>query len=103
MFKGDQNMSASYEQTVSKLLELGFIRTDLPEYFHTPGDCSTVPGIPVAECRVYRSSAGHYCVDVDNGSFMAPVVWHGAKATWDTSNTTDEFVAWMGENYPGWR
>lgn len=91
---------ATKEATVAKLKELGFIEVD-GETLDSPKNDQY--GLPVVQAYVYQCGNGYWCVDVWGDGWQAPIVWHGPKADWDTSDTTEEFIAWSDTNYPGWR
>lgn len=85
--------------TVTKLKELGFIEAD-DEFFDSPKNDQY--GLPIIRVYIYQCQNGYWCVDADRG-WKAPIVWYGPKADWDTADTTEEFIAWLDTNYPGWR
>lgn len=95
-----QSTYATKEDTVKTLTDLGFIRVSVGgDYFDAPKQRN---GFPIVQARVYQCRLGYHCVDLEGG-FMAPCVWTGPKADWDTSDTTQEFVAWLDKHFPNWK
>lgn len=94
---------ATFAATTAALLSLGFIQhEDAPHFFDSPKEDSY--GMPVVQAYVYECSAGYHCVDLDGcAEYSAPVVWNGPRAEWDTSNSLEDFVAWLDKYYSGWR
>ena len=86
---------ASKEDTVNKLLELGFVPGPRNGWF-------TCKLKNKAVARIYECRNGYYCVSVDD-AWLAPIVWKGPKADWDKVDCTDEFIDFLNEFYPGWR
>jgi len=89
---------ASKEDTVQCLLSLGFIRVDKEsDFFDSPG--SDWAG-SIVQVYVYQCVNGYYCVDTDGG-YRAPVVWNDPEDR--NSKTTEKFVAYLDQYFPGWK
>lgn len=76
------------------LIYLGFtedqLTNGLTDYNSLGLDCY---GIPVVSAHIYDSLAGHCCIDVNYGNYMAPV---------STIEEIEEFSKWLDQHYPGW-
>ena len=92
---------ASKKDTIDFITQLGFIQVDDTDFFDSPKNDAAFD-FPVIQLNIYRCGNGYYCIDADGG-FKAPCVWNGPRASWDTSNTGDEFIAWLDKYHPGWR
>lgn len=91
---------ASLQDTISVLERLGFQRVEEGSFFFDSPKSDAFGSI--VQAYVYECHNGYWCVDLDGG-WLAPITWNGPKATWDQSNTTDEFVAFLDKEFPGWR
>ncbi len=89
---------ASKEDTINTLLGLGFTRIE--NSVLDSGYASS--GTNRALITIYQCGLFYFCVAVNAEGWQAPVVWNGPRATWDDSNPTYEFVAYLNKHYPGW-
>lgn len=81
---------ASLVDTIAKLVELGFVGANgvnEEELF-----MHNTLGVSV---KIYLSTAGWYCVDVEDGSWKAPVVWKGKRAEWDKTTEQEDDKEFM--------
>lgn len=92
---------ATKEATISVLTGLGFkIVSNKPDHFIPPKSGEGRHG--TAMVHIYKCRNDYYCVDVQGG-WQAPVVWNGPKADWDKTDTRQEFIDWLDQQFPGWR
>ena len=114
--KGDiMEHYASKTRTEEVLTSLGFTYSASADMWGSP---KRHPGpigpfgledVPVCQVAMYQCRNGYWCVEtyatvVDgSGGWQAPIAWDGPKADWDNSDTTDDFIKYLDENYQGWR
>lgn len=91
---------ASLQDTVSVLERLGFQRVKEGSFFFDSPKSDAFGSI--VQVYVYQCRNRYWCVDLD-GNWLAPLVWTGPKAVWDTTNQTAEFIAFLDKEFPGWR
>lgn len=91
---------ASLQDTVAALQQLGFQRVEEDSLFFDSPKSDWAGSI--VQAHVYQCRNDYWCVDLDGG-YCAPIVWNGPRADWDTTNTTEEFVAFLDKEFPGWR
>lgn len=96
---------ASLKDTAQFLKNLGFVDLDGDfKFFDSPGTVNVGDyKMSVVQVHVYRCLYGFYCVDIDGGGYMKPIVWHGPKADWDESDVGQEFVQYLDKHFSGWR
>lgn len=89
---------ATKEGTIAFLLSLGFTKVT-EDFYDSPG---VDEHGSIVQVYIYPCSNGYYCVDADGG-FLAPVVWSGPKADWDTSDPGQDFITHLDKYFPNWR
>jgi len=70
---------SSFEATVAKLIELGFVKcegTKVPMYQFERSEYVAV------DVHLYKCMNGYWCVDL-NGGWKAPIVWNGVSGPCD--------------------
>ncbi len=92
---------ATKDATVAALEQLGFTRV-VPDELCFDSPKSDAYDMPAVQAHVYQSGSKYWCVDLE-GAFCSPIVWSGPRASWDTADTTEEFVQWLDKHYTGWR
>lgn len=90
---------ASKEDTINKLVELGFTEVEAE---HLGLTRVTKKGTRITQATVYRCMNGFWCVAVE-GLWRSPIVWNGPDIGHGVPNQTECFVEFLNKQCPGWR